>query len=138
MNKTLKWILIGLAIALGVFIIALPVFYLVRNAGNLAELGRGLMPFRSSPHMPFRSGLMMMPLMGLFGLFRLALPLAVIGFAVFGVIALVRSNSARKVTGSMQTPPPVPPASLEARVCPSCGMTHHSEGDFCPHCGAKQ
>lgn len=135
MNKTLKWILIGLAIALGVFIIALPVFYLARNAGNLAELGRGLMPFRSSPHMPFRSGLMMMPLMGLFGLFRLALPLAVIGFAVFGVVALVRG---RKNDITTAVPPALPAVPAPERSCTACGKPLQSEGEFCPFCGTKQ
>jgi len=54
MNKTLKWILIGLAIALGAFIIALPIFYLARHAASLADLGRPMMPFRTSTNMPIR------------------------------------------------------------------------------------
>ena len=47
MNKTLKWILIGLAIAVGVFLLALPVFYLLRVGGGVTNLGQGMMPFRA-------------------------------------------------------------------------------------------
>ena len=139
MNKTLKWILIGLAIALGVFIIALPIFYLARHAGSLADLGRGFMPFRSDFHMPSRTWpVMMFPLAGLFGFFRALIPLAVIGFAVYGIVRLVGGGSNRYGTGSTQTPPPVPSAPVIERNCVSCGQALHSAGEFCPHCGAKQ
>jgi len=137
MNKTLKWILIGLAIAVGVFLIATPVFYVIRHAGNLGDLRQGMMPFRSGSHMPFRPGLMMIPLMGLFGLFRVALPLAVIGFAVYGVVALVRGRKPAISTAAQAVPPlPVVPAS--DRNCAACGKPLPGEGEFCPFCGAKQ
>lgn len=132
MNKTLKWILIGLAIALGVFLIALPVFYMARYAGNLADVGRQMMPFRTGYHMPFPGR---MPMMGIFGLSRVLLPLAVIGFAVYGVIALVRG---RKPAVASAVPPALPVVPAEVRECTSCGKPLHSEGEFCPFCGAKQ
>jgi len=137
MNKTLKWILIGLAIALGVFIIALPVFVLAQHAGNLADFRQGMMPFRDGYHMPFRSGLMMIPLMGLFGLFRVALPLAVIGFAVYGVVALVRGRKPAVGTAA-QTVPPLPVVPDTERNCAACGKPLRGEGEFCPFCGAKR
>ncbi len=139
MNKTLKWILIGLAITLGVFIIALPVFYLARHAGSLADLGRQMMPFHTSTHMPFRSWtVVMFPLIGLFGVLRVLLPAAVLGFAVYGVVALVRAKPGRTGATSLQTPPAVPPATVSERVCASCGKLLPGEGEYCPHCGAKQ
>lgn len=140
MNKTLKWILIGLAIALGVFMIAMPVLYMARNAGGIADSGRGMipfqgmMPFRGDYHMPFRSGLLMMPLMGLFGLFHLALPLTVVGLAVYGVLALVRGRKTVVAT----TVPPVPVVPAAEHNCTSCGKSLHNEGEFCPFCGARQ
>lgn len=137
MSKTFKWILIGLAIALGVFIIALPVFYLARHVGSLTELGRGIMPFRGNYHMPFRSGIMMIPLMGVFVLFRVALPLAVTGFAVYGVVALVRGRRPAVPEG-VRPVPPLPVVPEAGRSCISCGKPLHSEGEFCPFCGAKQ
>lgn len=145
MNKTVKWILIGLAIALGVFVVSLPVFYMVRHAGSLASQGSGMapfqgeMPFRSGYHMPFNSrAIMMLPLMGLFGIFRLLLPLAVVGLAVYGVVSLVRGRAGHAGVAGFQSPPPVPTMPAEARVCVSCGMALQKEGEFCPHCGAKQ
>ena len=139
MNKTLKWILIGLGITLGVFIIALPIFYLARHAGSLADLGRQMMPFRTSTHMPFRSWtVVMFPLIGLFGLLRILLPAAVLGFAVYGVVALVRAKPGRTGDATLQTPPPIPAAPASDRVCVSCGKPLPGEGEYCPHCGAKQ
>ncbi len=139
MTKTLKWILIGLAITLGVFIIALPVFYLAWHAGSLADLGRQMMPFPTSTHMPFRSWtVVMFPLIGLFGVLRVLLPAAVLGFAVYGVVALVRAKPGRTGATSLQTPPAVPPALVSERVCASCGKALPGEGEYCPHCGAKQ
>ena len=66
MNKTLKWILIGLAAALGVFIIALPLFYLASHAGGLMDLGRDMHPFRTTHPFPVRTWpVLMLPFMGL-------------------------------------------------------------------------
>ena len=143
MNKTLKWVLIGLAIAVVVFFIALSIFYMARVARGSSELGwwggmtpfQGMRPSRSDYHMPFLGA---MPMMGFFGLSRLLLPLVVVGFAVYGIVRLVGGGSNRYGTGSTQAPPPVPSAPVVERTCVSCGQALHSEGEFCPHCGAKQ
>jgi len=131
MNKTLKWILIGLAIAVGVFIIALPIFYMVRYSGAAGSFGWDDMPFHRGFSLPF---LRFMPMMGFFGLSRLLLPLVVIGLAVYGIVALVRGKKGR----TTQAPPTLPAEAAEARVCSNCGKPLPSEGEFCPHCGTKQ
>lgn len=135
MNQTLKWILIGLAVAAGVFIVSLPILMLAQNGGRAAMIdgwwmGDGLRDgVRSAhPHSPY----LMMPMMGIFGFLRLLLPAAVLGLAVYGVVALVRSSGTK-------TPPPVAVTPAQAaRVCSACGRELHSEGEFCPFCGAKQ
>ena len=130
MNKTLKWVLIGLAIAVGVFIIALPIFTLALGGGRAAMMdGWGLRDgMRSSYyHPPF----MMRPLMGVLGLFRMLLPAAVLGLVVYGVVALARGGRAKAA-------PPPPAADVTQRACAACGRELVSGGEFCPYCGAKQ
>lgn len=78
-------------------------------------------------HSPF----LMMPLMGIFGFLRLLLPAAVLGLAVYGVVALVRGRGT-------QTVPPVNPAAAAEHQCAACGRQLVSGGEFCPYCGAKQ
>ncbi len=133
MNKTLKWVLIGLAFAVGVFIIALPIFTLVLGGGRAAMMdGWGLRDgLRDGMHMPYHSPFMMMPLMGMFGLLRLLLPAAVLGLAVYGVVALVRGGRAK-------TAAPPPRSAAVERACAACGRELVSGGEFCPYCGAKQ
>jgi hypothetical protein len=135
MNKTLKWVLIGLGIAVVVFFIALSIFVIFgRVAGGVDGSNWGRMPFRSGYHMPFRG---VMPMMGFFGLSRLLLLLVVIGFAVYGLVRLVGGNGAHHGAAPMQqTPPPV--TGITERACVACGRTLPGEGEFCPHCGAKQ
>lgn len=125
MNKTLKWVLIGLGIALAAFLVTMSC---IRFAGyhTLGWMGRsGAYP---------RMG--MMPMMGFFGLFRLLVPLGVLVLAVFGVIHLVR--------GKATTPPAmIPPAQpvapvLDVHQCANCGKTYETDGEFCPYCGTKQ
>jgi uncharacterized membrane protein len=139
MNKTLKWILIGLGIALVVFFIAMSVFYMLRVAGGVGGTSwrgmmpfQGMMPYRSGYHMPF---LGFMPMMG-FGFFRLLLPLAVIGFAVYGLVRLAGGKSKRYDASASQTPPPL--TGETQRACVACGKALPGEGEYCPHCGAKQ
>jgi hypothetical protein len=136
MNKTLKWILIGLAVAAGTFIIALPILMLAQNSGRMVMMdGWGLRDglrdgLRTTYH---HSPFFMMPLMGIFGLLRLLLPVAVLGLAVYGVVALLRGNRA------VQKPPVLPTQTpVEARVCSACGHELHREGEFCHFCGARQ
>ena len=135
MNKTLKWILIGLAIAVGVFLLALPVFYLVRVGGDVTNLGQGMMPFRGGNHRLIWG---VLPLIGVLGFLRMLLPLTVLGFAVYGIVALARG---KKIPAAMTTPPAIPAVPVSPapeRVCVSCGRTLPPDGDFCPYCGTKQ
>lgn len=138
MNKTLKWILIGLGIALVVFFIAMSIFmFLGRGAGAAYEPGSwgkipygGMMPYaRGGYHMPF------IGMLGGFGLFRMLLPLAVIGFAVYGVVRLVSGKNGHHNAESTPTPPAVGAAE---RVCTACGRPLPDVGEYCPHCGTKQ
>lgn len=133
MNKTLKWILIGLAIAAGAFLLTLPIFYIARNADALASVDGLRMPMRTTFHAPFRvlPMLAVMPLIGIFGIFRVLIPLIVVGLAAWGVVALVRDRP------SSQTLPPLPSTRSE-RVCNSCGKPLYNEGEYCPFCGSKQ
>lgn len=133
MNKTLKWILIGLAIAAGAFLLSLPIFYIARNADALTSVDGLRMPMRITFHTPFRwmPMLAVMPLVGIFGIFRVLIPLIVVGLAVWGVVALVRGRH------SSQTQPPLPSAGSE-RACNSCGKPLYDQGEYCPFCGSKQ
>lgn len=127
MNRTLKWVLIGLAIAVGVFIIALPIFLLVSRSGmyHMAD-GWGLRDgLRDGMRMPMRSPFGMLPFFGIFGFIRLLLPAAVLGLAVYGVVALVRGGRVKTST---------PPLA----ACAACGRELVSGGEFCPYCGAKR
>ena len=121
MNKTLKWVLIGLGIALAAFLVTVAVFGAVwmHRTSGLGMMRGGFYP---------RGG-MMWPMMGVFGFFRALIPLGILVLAVFGVIYLARGGAKK------HTQAPLPPAP---RVCVSCGKVLPAEGDFCPHCGTKQ
>lgn len=130
MNKTLKWILIGLAIAVGAFLVALPIFYMVLNHGAVRTGGLGIA--RHMPGMRFAFG-------GFFMLFRMLIPLGILVLAVFGVIHLVRGGH-KPSLAPVQPVQPVPPVAPVAahRVCVNCGKGLPLEGEYCPSCGAKQ
>lgn len=115
MKHVWKWILIGLGIALVVFLIALPMFGL-RHFGGVY----GLRGYTGHPMMGL-GGVMMFGwgIMLLKGLFCLA----VLGFAVYGVIALVRGKKAPAV------PPPAP------KTCKNCGRIVEKDWVNCPYCG---
>lgn len=146
MNKTLKWILIGLAIAAGAFIISLPVMFMIHNGGWIGMMdGYGLRDGlrdgmrTSSFHSPMR----MFPFFGMFGFARLLIPLGVIALAVYGVIALVRrrpAHAASSASVAVVTPAPAAAAAESAEIgkCTTCGRERISEGEFCPFCGARQ
>ncbi len=72
------------------------------------------------------------PMMGFgfspFGIFRWIIPLAVIGLAVYGVIALIRRRPAATVPA--ETAPVV-----SSRSCGSCGKPAMDEWKNCPYCG---
>lgn len=129
MNKTLKWILIGLGIALAAFLVALPIFGMVLHGGRL---GTGLM----TPDILGRAGrgMMLVPMFGFFGFLRVLLPVGVVALAVVGIVLLVRGNHTSKAG---MVPPPVLPTE-ELRVCKSCGKTLAAEGEYCPFCGTQQ
>lgn len=127
MNKTLKWILIGLAIVVGAFLVAMPIFMLGLNHGALRTGGFGF-----SRHMPG----MMFPFGGLFMLFRMLIPLGIFVLAVFGVIHLVRGKAT--TTQAMVPPAQSVAPAVDVRQCTSCGKTYESDGEYCPYCGTKR
>ena len=127
MNKTLKWILIGLAIVVGAFLVAMPIFMLGLNHGALRMGGFGF-----SRHMPG----MMFPFGGFFMLFRMLIPLGILILAVFGVIHLVRGGHSQSHAQTGSVPPAVP--VVDVHQCGSCGKTYKSDGEYCPYCGTKR
>lgn len=110
MNKVWKWILIFLGALVVVFLIALAFFgrfgfHRVAALGGYPRgygmMGWGMMAFH--------------PLGWLLGL-------AVLGFAIYGIVALV--------SGKRQTPPPPMP-----KTCPNCGRVVEKDWVSCPYCG---
>lgn len=131
MNKTLKWILIGLGIALAAFLIAMPVMRMFMGGSRYAMRG---LPFSRAGH-----GMMAFPMMGVFGFFRFLIPLGILALAVVGIVYLVRNNRSGKAG---QIPPPLataePREEVQGKWCVHCGKPLASEGGFCPYCGTKQ
>lgn len=127
MNKTLKWILIGLGIAVATFLVAMPILGMCLGGGRPGMMGSGILG--RAGH-----GMMLLPFFGVFGFLRVLLPLGVVALAVVGIVLLARGGR------SSTTTPVAPPAQpvAEARACRHCGKTLPAEGVFCPHCGKKQ
>ena len=127
MNKTLKWVLIGLGIALVVFLVALPLF-------GMHRVGFSMMPRYSGfdRAFPFMGA---MPMMA-FRLVRGLIGLGIFALAVTGVVLLVRSGSAKKV----EPPTPVEPTVIVDPVtnCRHCGKEIKVGWVACPYCGKKQ
>ena len=121
MNKTLKWILIGLGIALVAFLIALAFFgmhrggfSMMRGYGDFDRLGRG---FGAFPMMGF------MPMIA-FGLLRGILGLGVLALAVIGVVLLVRNGKAKNAAQAAASAPVVPSATpVVEKSCKHCGKS---------------
>lgn len=135
MNKTLKWILIGLGIALAAFVIALAFFgmhrggfSMMRGYGDFDRLGRG---FGAFPMMGF------MPMLA-FGLLRGILGLGVLALAVIGVVLLVRNGKVKRDAQSVAAP--VIPSATPAveKTCKHCGNSLNEDWVVCPYCGKKQ
>jgi uncharacterized membrane protein len=125
MNKVLKWVLIGLGIALVAFMIAIMVFTRFGDGGQFAGRLGGF---------PHRYGGMMFG-MGFMMLFRLLIPLGVVVLAVFGVVSLVRNHQAKSLPAAPVLPTePVTPA----RTCVKCGKPLEQDWTTCPFCGKKQ
>ncbi|MEN6571600.1 MAG: zinc ribbon domain-containing protein [Anaerolineaceae bacterium] len=110
MNKVWKWILIFVGALIVVFLIAMAV---------LSRFGFGHMGYLGG----FRRGYGMMG-WGMMGFHPLGwlLGLAVLGFAIYGVVALFSGR--RHVA-----PPPMP------KTCSNCGRVVESGWVSCPYCG---
>jgi hypothetical protein len=130
MNKTLKWILIGLGVALAAFLIALPIFAMVFHRGSVGILGSGIFG---------RAGRIMMPVsfFSFFGFFRVLFPLGLLALAVTGIVLLVRGGKSSRATQPPAPPLPVQPG-VEPHVCRKCGQPLYAGGEYCPFCGEKQ
>ncbi|MBA4383487.1 MAG: hypothetical protein C0410_02005 [Anaerolinea sp.] len=133
MNKVLKWVLIGLGIAVVVFGIAMVAFRGFVGRPELMMGGRVL-----GFHRPF-SGMMFG--MGLFMLFRVLLGGTVLGLAVFGLIALFRPHKSLQANAAVPTVPVVPETQAEVepqRICLKCSQPLQPDWKNCPYCGKKQ
>lgn len=133
MNKILKWVLIGLGIAVVVFGIAMVAF---RGLVGQPEFMMG--GWELGFHRPFGG---MMFGMGLFMLFRLLLGGTVLGLAVFGLIMLIRGHKSLPDNKAAHTMPETQPAVEKAepqRTCVKCSQPLQAEWKNCPYCGKKQ
>jgi hypothetical protein len=135
MNKTLKWILIGLGIALVVFLVALCFFAMhrggfsmMRGYGDFDRAGRG---FGGFPMMGF------MPMIA-FGLLRGIFGLGVLTLAVIGVVLLVRNGKAKRDAQSVAAPVVPSTTPVVEKSCKHCGKTLNDDWVACPYCGKKQ
>jgi predicted lipid-binding transport protein (Tim44 family) len=161
MNKTWKWILIGLGVFILAFCVGLPLF-LGLGASLAGNGGMPMMrqPFGGYPMMGGRG----FGIFGGFGLLRLLFPLFGLGLVVLviaGIVLLLRrpqkpavaaSAAAMVVTPAASVVPvptadftpsePIPPAAgpavvVETTPCPHCGAPVQSGWVACPHCGEK-
>jgi len=111
MNKVWKWILIFVGALIVVFLATLAFLVPFSRVGRLGYGGM----MRGGYGM-FGYGMMgFHPLGWLLGL-------VVLGFAIYGIVALFSRNSRRM-------PPPAP------KTCPNCGRIVESDWVSCPHCG---
>lgn len=136
MNKTLKWILIGLGIALAAFVIALPVFFMVFNRGSVGMLGTGIIG---------RAGRMVIPVpfLSFFGFFRVLFPLGLLALVVTGIVLLVRGGQSSHLAQPPASPLPTHSAApaqpeVDQHICRKCGQPLYTGGEYCPFCGEKQ
>jgi hypothetical protein len=159
MNKTWKWILIGLGVFILAFCVGLPLFLGI-GARVAGFTGMPMMrqPFGGYPMMGGRG----FGLFGGFGLLRLLFPLfglAVVVLVIVGIVLLLRrpqhpvvatSTVVTSVVSGEPVPPadynpvePIPPAAaapaevVETTPCPHCGAPVQAGWVACPHCGEK-
>ncbi len=133
MNKVLKWVLIGLGIALVVLFVTMLAFRGFGMRPSFMMGGREL-----GFHRPFGG---MMFGMGLFMMFRILLGGTVLGLAVFGLISLFRRQKSIPVNPVKTTPPETQtvPVNIEPqRTCIKCSQPLQSDWKNCPYCGKKQ
>jgi hypothetical protein len=133
MNKTLKWILIGLGIAIVAFLLAMVAFgfhrggfAMMRGYGDFDGLNRG---YGRLPMMGF------MPMMA-FGLLRGIFGLGILALAVIGIVLLVRNHRAKKAVPVAPVTPETP--AQPEKLCAKCGQPVQPDWKVCPHCGKKQ
>jgi hypothetical protein len=117
MNKTLKTILIILAVILGLAIVAFSMTFMH---------GFG---FRGRMGMPFYGGFMVVG--ALFAICRFLLPAALIGWFFWWLINQV---TARKVAEALKAAAPAP---VVETPCKHCGKPVQADWVACPHCGKK-
>lgn len=108
MNKVWKWILIFVGALILVFLISMAFLSGFGRFGGMGYLGR------------MHGGFGMMG--GGFMMFGWLLGLVILGFAIYGVVALFSRNRTT-------TPPPMP------STCPNCGRVVEKGWVNCPHCG---
>lgn len=133
MNKVLKWVLIGLGIALAALFVVMLAFRGFVGRPELMMGGRGL-----GFHHPFGG---MMFGMGLFMLFRVLLGGTVLGLAVFGLIALFKRQKSAPTPASIPAVPEAQAAAVTVepqRTCVKCSHPLQSDWKVCPYCGKKQ
>ena len=136
MNKTLKWILIGLGIAVAAFIVAMVIF-------GTRHVGFSMMGARGFNRIGGRVG--GFPMMGFapmiaFGLLRGLFGLGILALAVIGVVLLVRNNKAKNANqvANLATPVEPTPVVEQEKLCKHCGKPVNSDWVACPYCGKKQ
>ena len=155
MSKTWKWIigiLIGLLIV--AVIVAIPVGLhqlAVRNSVRMSAQGfdrdysRGFGPGmmgQGGQQYYYHQGMMnqgygFFPPMAYgfgffaFGILRLIVPLTLIGFAIYGVVALFR----RKPSAPVAVEAVPAPAPVSTRSCGNCGKPAQDDWKNCPYCG---
>jgi hypothetical protein len=153
MSKTWKWI-IGILIGILVLavIVAIP-FGMHQLAGTYTQqfpargfergfdqnlgpgmMGRGADNFYWHHSMMYQNPGFVGPMMygsGFFflGIFRLLIPLAVVGLAIYGVVALFRRKPSPVVAA--EAAPVIP-----TRTCASCGKPAQDDWKNCPYCGS--
>jgi hypothetical protein len=155
MNRTWKWILIGLGVFILAFCVGLPLFL----GFGARMIGFGGMPMMGQPYGRFPMMGRGFGLFGGFGLLRFLVPLFILGVVVLvivGIVLLLRRPqppSAAIVTPAASAEPvppadftpaePLPPAAVtptevvETTPCPHCGAPVQAGWVACPHCGEK-
>ena len=153
MSKTWKWI-IGIVIGLLVLaaMIAIP-FGMHQLAGNYAQqfpargdergfdrdlgpgmMGRGADNYYWHHNMMYQNPGFVGPMTFgfgyfIFGILRLLIPLAVVGLAIYGVVALFRWKPSPVVAAEAVS-------AVPTRTCASCGKSAHDDWKNCPYCGS--
>jgi hypothetical protein len=137
MKNTWKWIAVALAVLLVGSWVVTPLLHSFGITTSYMPMMGGFGGGRyfeggfGGGHMGFPgTGGMMYSGFGAFG--GLLLPLVVIGLAVWGGIALIKSATAKKAPASAA---PCPAAESHDANCPHCGRIIQPDWNTCPFCG---